>query len=70
MICRPGTQEFIAQQLQIMTQMQAEQEARARALAQFRETPPAPRPLHPENASGAEDPAGWVRRALRRLRRK
>ncbi|KAF9021669.1 hypothetical protein BDZ89DRAFT_1071208 [Hymenopellis radicata] len=33
---RPGTQEFIAQQLQIMTQMQAEQEARAKELEERR----------------------------------
>jgi hypothetical protein len=33
-VCRPGTSEFIAQQLQIMSAMQAEQEQRAKELEQ------------------------------------
>jgi hypothetical protein len=32
-LLRPGTQEFIAQQMQILTQMQAEQEHRAQQIA-------------------------------------
>jgi hypothetical protein len=48
----------------------AEYAARERALAQFRELPPSPRPLRPEDKPARPDGGGWAARLLRRLRRK
>ncbi len=49
---------------------ETERAARERALAQFREAPPSPRPLRPEDGPSAQMRGGWAGRLLRRLRRK